>query len=116
VAANTPASTALGTALDTLFAHPNLPPFVSRQLIQRLVTSNPSPAYVGRVAAAFANDGGGVRGDMKAVLRAILLDPEARDTAGAAAAQSFGKLREPVVRFLNWARAFGANSPSGLWA
>ncbi|HSV46475.1 MAG TPA: DUF1800 domain-containing protein [Ramlibacter sp.] len=116
VAANTPAPAALAMALDTLFAHPNLPPFVSRQLIQRLVTSNPSPAYVGRVAAVFANNGAGTRGDLKAVLRAILLDSEARDSAAALANPGFGKLREPVVRLLNWARGFGAASPSGLWA
>lgn len=115
IASGGSARAALDTALDTLFNHPNVPPFVGRQLIQRLVTSNPSPAYVGRVAAAFANNGNGVRGDLKAVLRAILLDPEARDAASAAA-PSFGKLREPVVRFLNWARAFGATSPTGAWA
>ena len=73
---------AIKIALDAIFAHPNVPPFVSKQLIQRLVTSNPSPAYVGRVSAVFANNGAGVRGDMKAVIRAILLDTEARsDTA-----------------------------------
>ena len=115
VAEGTDARSALATALDTLFNHPNLPPFVGRQLIQRLVSSNPSPAYVARVAAVFANNGQGVRGDLKAVLRAILLDPEARDAASAAN-PSFGKVREPVVRLLNWARAFGASSPSGLWA
>ena len=65
-------------ALDTLFNHPNVGPFIGKQLIQRLVTSNPSPAYVGRVSAAFDNNGQGVRGDMKAVVKAILLDPEAR--------------------------------------
>jgi len=105
---------ALSTALDTLFGHPNLPPFVARQMIQRLVTSNPSPAYVARAAAAFANNGRGVRGDMQALLRAILLDPEARSPAQAAA-PGFGKLREPVVRLLNWARAFGVRSTSGVW-
>jgi uncharacterized protein (DUF1800 family) len=115
IPAGTPARAALEMALDALFAHPNVPPFVGRQLIQRLVTSNPSPAYVARVAAAFANNGAGVRGDMQATLRAIFLDPEARD-AGAAMGPSFGKLREPVVRFLNWARAFGATSPTGAWA
>ncbi|MCL6487059.1 MAG: DUF1800 family protein, partial [Janthinobacterium lividum] len=67
----------MALALDTLFNHPNAGPFFGRQLIQRLVTSNPSPAYVGRVAAAFANNGAGVRGDMQAVIRAVLLDPEA---------------------------------------
>lgn len=114
IAAGTPAATALNTALDTLFNHANVPPFISRQLIQRLVTSNPSPAYVGRVAAVFANNGAGVRGDLKAVLRAILLDTEARDAAQLAN-PAFGKLREPVQRFLNWARAFGAVSADGGW-
>lgn len=113
VPAGTDGVAAVGIALDTIFAHPNVPPFVSRQLIQRLVTSNPSAAYVGRVAAIFANNGAGVRGDLRAVVRAILLDPEARaDTANGSAS---GKLREPVVRLANWARAFGATSSGGLW-
>jgi uncharacterized protein (DUF1800 family) len=106
---------AIKTALDTIFAHPNVPPFVGKQLIQRLVTSNPSPAYVGRVAAAFADNGSGVRGDMKAVIRAILLDTEARSDA-ALTASSSGKLREPVMRLTGWARAFGVTSPSNAWA
>ena len=112
IAASTPAEQSLKIALDTLFNHPNTAPFFSRQLIQRFVTSNPSPAYVGRVAAAFANNGQGVRGDMKAILRAVLLDAEARG-ASVAAQPSWGKLREPVVRLANWARAFGATSASG---
>jgi uncharacterized protein (DUF1800 family) len=103
-------------ALDTIFAHPNVAPFVSKQLIQRLVTSNPSPAYVGRVAAIFADNGAGVRGDMKSVIRAILLDSEARDDATAAASTSFGKVRDPVLRMTGWARAYGATSPSNAWA
>ena len=115
IAAGTAAVAGLNMALDALFAHPNLPPFISRQLIQHLVTSNPSSGYVGRVAGAFADNGAGVRGDMKAVIRAILLDPEARD-ATAASSPSFGKLREPVTRFLNWARGFGAVSKSDAWA
>jgi uncharacterized protein (DUF1800 family) len=115
IPSGTPAQAALDTALDTLFQHPNCPPFVCRQLIQRLVTSNPSPAYVGRVAAVFANNGAGVRGDLKAVLRAMLLDAEARDTSTALASPSTGKLREPVLRFLNWARGFGVTSPSQAW-
>jgi uncharacterized protein (DUF1800 family) len=102
-------------ALDGLFAHPNVAPFVAKQLIQRLVSSNPTPAYVGRVAAVFANNGQGARGDLKAVVRAILLDPEARGDAGLASA-SAGKLREPVLRLTGWARAFGAASPSNAWA
>ncbi len=104
----------LRVALDTLFNHPNTGPFISRQLIQRLVTSNPSPAYVARVAAVFANNGAGVRGDMAMVVKAILLDAEARN-APAASDVTYGKLREPVVRMTNWARAFGAMSTSGNW-
>lgn len=115
IAAGTGAMEALNSALDTLFQHPNLPVFVGRQMIQRLVTSNPSPAYVARVATAFANNGQGVRGDMQALLRAILLDPEARDPQ-VAAGPSFGKLREPVVRLLNWARAYQLTSVSDSWA
>lgn len=106
---------AVNTALDTIFAHPNIPPFVSKQLIQRLVTSNPSAAYIGRVAAAFADNGKSVRGDMQAVLRAILLDSAARDDA-TLAATSAGKLREPVLRLTGWARAFAVTSPSAAWA
>lgn len=100
-------------ALDTLFNHPNVGPFISKQLIQRLVTSNPSPAYVGRVAAVF-NNSGGTRGNLGAVVKAILLDPEARDMAKLSDV-NFGKLREPVVRLANWARAFDAKSQSGDW-
>jgi uncharacterized protein (DUF1800 family) len=102
-------------ALDTIFAHPNVPPFVSKQLIQRLVTSNPSPAYVERVANVFANNGAGERGDLKAVVRAILLDAEARGDASLADPNA-GKLREPIMRLTGWARAFGVTSPSGAWA
>ncbi len=104
----------LKIALDTLFNHPNTPPFVSKQLIQRLVTSNPSPAYVQRVATVFANNGSGVRGDMAAVVKAILTDTEARDLTVASGA-TFGKVREPVVRLVNWIRAFKAQSASGSW-
>lgn len=115
IPAGTSATASLDRALDVLFNHPNVPPFVCKQLIQRMVTSNPSPAYVARVAAAFTNNGSGVRGDLKAVLRAILLDPEARDMSQVSN-PNFGKLREPAIRFLNWARCFGAASPSGQWA
>ena len=102
-------------ALDGLFNHANVPPFVSKQLIQHLVTSNPSPAYVQRVANVFANNGSGVRGDMKAVITAILTDAEARDDATALASTSFGKVREPVVRLVQWAKAFGVTSPTNQW-
>jgi uncharacterized protein (DUF1800 family) len=102
----------LKAAIDTLFNHPNVGPFIGRQLIQRLVTSSPSPAYVARVAAVFNNNGSGVRGDLKAVVRAILLDDEARSATVAAGAQ-FGKLREPVLRLTAFLRAFGVKSDSG---
>jgi uncharacterized protein (DUF1800 family) len=102
----------LEDALDALFLHPNVGPFIGRQLIQRFVTSNPSPAYIARVAGVFADNGQGVRGDLRAVIRAVLLDPEARDLARAAQ-PGWGKLREPVVRFANFLRAFKATSPSG---
>ena len=101
-------------ALDTLFNHPNAAPFFSRQLIQRLVTSNPSAAYIGRVSAVFANNGKGVRGDMQAIVRAVLLDPEALAPAGTSLRT--GKLREPLLRLANWMRAFDARAPSGVYS
>lgn len=115
VPANTDGNTSLKLALDRLVEHPNVGPFIGRQLIQRLVTSNPSPAYVQRVAAAFADDGRGVRGDMKAVLRAVLLDNEARLAPGAGDSTA-GKVREPVLRITAWMRAFNVKSNSGSWA
>jgi uncharacterized protein (DUF1800 family) len=115
IPAGTPALQCLTMALDALFAHANVAPFFCRQLIQRLVTSNPSPAYVRRIATVFENDGFGVRGNLAAVVRALLLDTEARSDAVAAGA-GFGKLREPILRFTAWARAFGVTSPSGAWA
>ena len=114
IAAGTPGAAALKTALDTLFNHPNVGPFIGRQLIQRLVTSNPSPGYVARVAAAFNNNGAGVRGDMRAVIQAILLDDEARSPAGLTH-PGFGKLREPMLRFVQWGRTFGLSSAQGSW-
>jgi uncharacterized protein (DUF1800 family) len=83
-------------------------------LIQRLVTSNPSPAYVGRVAAVYADDGRGRRGNLRAVVRAVLLDREARFPD--LDSPTWGKVREPIVRFAAWARAFGAKSTNGQWA
>lgn len=115
IPANTNGFDSLKIALDTIFAHQNIAPFVSKQLIQHLVTSNPSAAYVGRVSAVFANNGSGVRGDMKAIIRAILTDSEARSDASLAAVNG-GKLREPVNRLTGWARAFGVTSPSDAWA
>lgn len=107
--------TSLRMALDTLFAHPNVAPFVCKQMIKRLVTSNPSRSYVKRVAAVFRDNGRGVRGDLAAVIRAILLNREARDDARPLAFPTFGKLRAPVNRLTAWARAFGANSPADTW-
>jgi len=104
----------LGAALDILFKHPNVGPFFGRQMIQRLVTSNPSPAYVARVAAAFNNNGAGVRGDLKAVWRAILLNDEARG-AGSLQSPTHGKAREPMLRILQWLRTFDVRSQSGQW-
>jgi uncharacterized protein (DUF1800 family) len=105
----------LKIALDTLFNHPNTPPFFCKQMIQHLVTSNPSPAYVGRVAAVFQDNGAGVRGDMKAVIQAILLDPEARDSVAASSNPQYGKVREALVRYTEWARAFTAQSRNGAF-
>ncbi|MDQ8020191.1 MAG: DUF1800 domain-containing protein [Moraxellaceae bacterium] len=107
----------LDIALDRLYNHPNVGPFIGRQLIQRLVTSNPSPAYVNRVANAFNSGsahgfGNGTRGDMKAVIAAVLLDAEARP---ASPGTGDGKLREPVLRLANWGRAFNTSSASGSW-
>lgn len=131
IPAQTPGTTALQIALNTLYNHPNVGPFLGKQMIQRLVTSNPSPAYVARVAAAFNNNGAGVRGDLKAVWTALFLDDEARRTytvstapmstppAGSTirnaegrlnrniADKAFGKLREPMLRFVQWGRTFG---------
>ena len=100
----------LKIALDTIFNHPNLPAFFSKQMIQHMVTSNPSPAYVNRIAQVFKNDGTGVRGNLKAVITAILTDPEARDTATDVANPQFGKVREALIRYTEWARAFTAQS------
>ena len=113
--ASTDASATLALALDAIFAHPNVGPFVSRQLIQHLVTSNPSPAYVARVATVFNDDGSGIKGNLKAVVKAILLDDDAR-SATIAAGASAGKLREPMLRFAGWARAWNASSASNAWA
>ncbi|MHA7873286.1 MAG: DUF1800 family protein, partial [Hyphococcus sp.] len=115
----TNAATSIDMALDALFNHPNVGPFLGRQLIQRFVTSDPSPAYVARVAAAFDTGsyalpngvvvGDGRRGDLSATLAAVLFDTEARSETSRNA-NDFGKLREPIVRFVQWARAFNAGS------
>lgn len=98
----------LANAIHNIFMHPNVAPFVSQQLIQKLVTGNPSPSYVGRVAAVFNNNGSGVRGDMKAVVRAILTDAEARGSVKIDPA--YGKLREPAVYLVNILRAFNGQT------
>jgi uncharacterized protein (DUF1800 family) len=102
---------------EQLFQHPNTGPFICRQLIQRLVTSNPSRDYVYRVVQAFNNNGSGVRGDFKAVIKAILLDYEARSsgTGSASAKPAFGKQREPVLRVAAAARAFRKDGFSGSY-
>ena len=98
-------------ALDNLFLHPNVGPFIGKQLIQRLVTSNPSADYIERVANAFNDNGNGERGDMKALIRAVLLDPEA--VAPANTHQGFGKLREPLLRLVATLRQFNVQNDSG---
>jgi hypothetical protein len=95
--------------MNRLAKHPNVGPFIGRQLIQRLVTSNPSPAYIARVSAVFDNNGSGVRGDMKAVVKAILLDTEARDPAKATE-PTFGRIREPIQRYAQILRVFNAKT------
>jgi uncharacterized protein (DUF1800 family) len=111
-------NTDLNTALNIIFNHPNLPAFFAKQMIQHLVTSNPSPAYISRVAQTFEGNGQygtGVRGDMKAVITAILLDPEAQTptTDASVNMQQYGKVREPLLRYTEWARAFTAQSRTG---
>ncbi|MEO8132802.1 MAG: DUF1800 family protein [Betaproteobacteria bacterium] len=107
-AAGLTAQADLTNAIHNIFLHPNVAPFVSKQLIQKLVTGDPSPAYVARVAAAFNNNGAGVRGDMKAVFRAILIDPEARGDLKIDPA--YGKLREPALYLLNVLRALNGQT------
>jgi uncharacterized protein (DUF1800 family) len=104
----------LKAALDNIAAHPNVAPFISKQLIQKLVTSNPSPAYVSRVAARFNDDGTGRRGNLGAVVRAILLDAEARPAVTTATPPvAPGKVKEPLLRLTQFWRAYGARSASG---
>jgi len=123
IAAGTNGVEALRVALDTLFAHPNIAPFIGKQYIQRMVTSNPSPGYVQEVAQAFATGsftapgsartfGSGQRGDLRAVVAATLLHPEARS---AAASMDAGKLREPILRLATMLRSFEATSQTGNW-
>jgi hypothetical protein len=99
-------------ALDNIFNHPNIGPFIGKQLIQHLVTSNPSPAYVSRISAVFANNGSGVRGDMSAVVKAILTDVEARGDAPTQ--NNFGHLREPALFITAMLRSLGGQSDGVL--
>ena len=118
IPAGTSGTQSIEIALDTLFQHPNLGPFISRQMIQRMVTSDPSPAYVGRVTTAFETGrytlpdgtaiGDGKRGNMQTMVAAILMDAEARSDE-MLAFDTFGKIREPAIRFAQWARAFDAS-------
>ena len=102
----TDGETAMQMALDSLFEHPNVGPFVAKHMIQRLVTSNPSPQYIARIARVFNDDGSGVRGNLEAVVRATLLDEAARAPINEQAS-SFGKIKEPIIRGMQLIRAFG---------
>jgi len=101
----------LSAAIDSVFYHPNVAPFVARHIIRQLVTSNPTPAYIGRAAAVFANDGTGVRGNLAAVVRSILLDPEAR-YGQFQNPLTFGKPREPLLKLTHLWRAMHASAAS----
>ena len=103
----------LTAALDNVFSHPNVAPFISKQLIQRLVTSNPSPDYVQRVSGVFNNNGRGEKGDLEAVVRAILLDSEAR-TRSPETIATFGKVKEPILKFTSLMRAFDVEASQPL--
>lgn len=105
IPANTPPEQSLDMAMDALVNHPSAAPFLAHALIQRFTTSNPSPAYIQRVAQAFANNGQGVRGDMRAVIKAILLDPEARANE-ATRDPNFGKLKEPFLKWGQYMRTY----------
>jgi uncharacterized protein (DUF1800 family) len=111
IPAGTTGAQSLQLILDALFNHSNTAPFVSKQMIQRLVSSNPSSGYVSRVAQVFANNGNGVRGDLMAVTKAVLLDSEASQPV----ASSVGRIREPMLRLVQWARIFQVGSSTGVW-
>jgi len=102
-------------ALNIIFNHPNVPPFMAIRLIRQLVTSNPSPQYVKRVSEAFKNNGSGVRGDMKAVIKAVLLDPEARDCCAEKQDNAYGHLREPLLRYMNLVKGLNLTSTTGIY-
>ncbi len=111
IPANQNGAVDLNAALNNIYNHPNVGPFVGKRLIQSLVTSDPTPAYISRVAGVFNNDGLGNRGNMKAVIRAILLDPEARGDVKTD--PDYGKLREPVQAITNVLRQFGVRNAAG---
>jgi len=102
----------INTAIDFLFNHPNVGPFIGTRLIQQFVKSNPSPAYINRVASAFNSNTNGIRGDMSAVLRAVLLDPEARDCSLIDDPKA-GRLKQPIERMTNLFLGFNLSTPSG---
>ncbi len=102
-------------AIDNLFNHPNVGPFIGRLLIQRMVKSNPSPAYIKRVANVFNDNGEGVRGDLKAVIKSILIDEEARDYSWISETNA-GKVRQPFLNYVQGMRAFNAyNTSDKMW-
>ena len=119
IPANTGGAASIDLALDHIMSMPQVGPFIGRQLIQRFTTSNPDPDYIARVASAFDSGsyalpngtlvGDGRKGDLSATIAAVLFDPDAQMEA-ALADQQFGKIREPVLRFTHWARAFGVNA------
>jgi uncharacterized protein (DUF1800 family) len=112
VAAGASPEASVDTVIDAAFNNPSTAPFVARHLIVHLVTANPSPAYIGRIARVFANNGAGVRGDLKAVVRAILTDPEART----APRNDRGKVKEPVLAMVSLARAIGMTTDGYAFA
>jgi uncharacterized protein (DUF1800 family) len=116
IPANHDGADSLNIALNALFEHQNTPRFIAKYLIQRFVTSNPTRPYIERVASVFEDNGTGVRGDMAAVITAILCDPDSNSSPNANSVrmpEQFGKLREPVARLLQWGRTFGASSAQG---
>jgi uncharacterized protein (DUF1800 family) len=111
IPSGTTGTQSLEIILDTLFKHDNVPPFVAKRMIQNLVSSNPSAAYIQRVANVFINNGNGVRGDLLAVVKAVLLDAEASQSV-----QTLnGKVREPMLRLVQWGRTFEAVTTTGVW-
>ena len=113
IPAGQPPAQDLRDALDNIVGHPNIAPFISKQLIQKLVTSNPSPQYVQRIAQVFENDGRGQRGNLGAVVKAVLLDTEARSAVTGAATAVAGKTKEPLLRLTQFWRAYGGAAQSG---